>query len=396
MVQSIHGVTGALAALAALAVGACTSGGSGQAPAPVEIAGTDPGGTTAAPTATAGAAAGNGIVAYNGYEAALAQDGDTVATVAERIGLSASELGAYNGLSPSHPLRGGDELVLPPRPGGYSPRTEEIAAAPDALDGAGVPVDPATGEAVAGAQTPAPVTIAGTDPGTVPGTGLSHEATSAGATGLGTSTVALSPIGDGAVAATDPAAASAEEALAAAEPGGGAGSGDAWSPDLAEAAIARSEGLDGSGGLGVPPSSAEPLPETPVEPRDLQSPGLSQYQTPGRAGVTPGAIGGAQAAETAAAEIDDTAATELARTEAATAPPEPAVERGKLTLLRPVDGPIAVGYGQGVGQSRNEGLDFAAPAGSPVIAAADGEIALVSQSLGGLGTIVLIRHPNDI
>jgi murein DD-endopeptidase MepM/ murein hydrolase activator NlpD len=30
-----------------------------------------------------------------------------------------------------------------------------------------------------------------------------------------------------------------------------------------------------------------------------------------------------------------------------------------------------------------------------VVAAASGEVALVSQSLGGLGTIVLLRHPGD-
>ena len=59
----------------------------------------------------------NGIVIYNGYQAAVARSGDTVASVAQRIGISALELGAYNGLSPTHPLRPGDELVLPPRPG---------------------------------------------------------------------------------------------------------------------------------------------------------------------------------------------------------------------------------------------------------------------------------------
>jgi len=55
-----------------------------------------------------------GIVQRDGYLAASAKSGDTVADVALRIGMSPSALGAYNGLAPSDKLRDGDELVLPP------------------------------------------------------------------------------------------------------------------------------------------------------------------------------------------------------------------------------------------------------------------------------------------
>ncbi len=65
-------------------------------------------------------------------------------------------------------------------------------------------------------------------------------------------------------------------------------------------------------------------------------------------------------------------------------------------MQKPVDGPVAIAFNKGAGPARNDGVDFAAPAGAPVVAAADGEVALVSQSLGGLGTIVLVRHPNEI
>ncbi len=107
----------------------------------------------AAPSATVSTAPdATGIVTYDGYQAALARSGDTVASVAQRIGLSASELGAYNGLSPTHPLRRGDEMVLPPRSGGYSAgapaavpldtgaaggATDADAAGPAASDGVG-------------------------------------------------------------------------------------------------------------------------------------------------------------------------------------------------------------------------------------------------------------------
>ncbi len=71
----------------------------------------------AAPSATVSTTPdASGIVTYDGFQAAVARSGDTVASVAQRIGMSAAELGAYNGLSPTHPLRPVDELVLPPRP----------------------------------------------------------------------------------------------------------------------------------------------------------------------------------------------------------------------------------------------------------------------------------------
>ena len=65
-------------------------------------------------------------------------------------------------------------------------------------------------------------------------------------------------------------------------------------------------------------------------------------------------------------------------------------------MRRPVQGPIAIGFNKGNGPARNDGVDFAAPAGSKVVAAMDGEVALVSQSLGGLGTIVLMRHRDEL
>ena len=97
--------------IALLAVAGCASTQSPNDRAATPLA------APAAPSATAGATPdATGIVTYDGYVAAVARSGDTVASVAQRIGISALELGAYNGLSPTHPLRSGDELVLPPRP----------------------------------------------------------------------------------------------------------------------------------------------------------------------------------------------------------------------------------------------------------------------------------------
>ena len=269
----------------------------------------------AAPSATVSTAPdASGIVTYDGYQAAVARSGDTVASVAQRIGMSASELGAYNGLSPTHPLRPGDEMVLPPRSGGYS------AGAP-----ATVPLD----------------------------TGGATDATDAGA--------------------TDPAA-----------------SGEAaWSPELAAAAIDRSVGFDAQGDLAAPPSAEEPLPPNPQAPGELTSPQLRQYQSPAIEPLTPAPPPRPVETITTPEEqiVEDNAAVELAATAL-----EPPVE---FRLIRPVVGPVVIGFNQGAGRARNDGIDFASPSGAPVVAAASGEVALVSPSLGGLGTVVLLRHPGD-
>lgn len=56
-----------------------------------------------------------GIISYPNYQVAVARRGDSVADVATRIGLPASELATYNGLEPAMTLREGEVLALPRR-----------------------------------------------------------------------------------------------------------------------------------------------------------------------------------------------------------------------------------------------------------------------------------------
>lgn len=56
-----------------------------------------------------------GVLSYPNYQVAVAKRGDTVADVAGRIGMNASELASYNGLSPNDPLRKDEVLALPGR-----------------------------------------------------------------------------------------------------------------------------------------------------------------------------------------------------------------------------------------------------------------------------------------
>lgn len=334
-----------LAALTALAlVAGCT--GTPNNRANVEIRGTDPQtgvpkatpqGQTPAQAQTPARRGAGGVIDYGDYQAAVAQQGDTVASVAARIGVSASELGAYNGLQPTHPLRAGDELVLPRRPAGT-----QVAEAP-----APVEIAPATPARPSIEAQP----LDAVDPNqpVQPADAIPADA--------------VIPNAVDAPTPTAPADANAPQQKPS-----------EWSPDIAAAAIERSTGLQDDGTLGAPPSANAPVPPEPTKRRNLESPDLGQYQT--NASEQP------QPAEPAQ--------------NVATAGPEPKATAPKVRLQRPVKGPVAIGFNKGNGPARNDGVDFAAPAGAPVVAAADGEVALVSQSLGGLGTIVLVRHEDEL
>lgn len=57
----------------------------------------------------------NGVISYPGYQVVVARRGDTVASLAARIGLPADQLARYNALRPDNTLRAGEILALPVR-----------------------------------------------------------------------------------------------------------------------------------------------------------------------------------------------------------------------------------------------------------------------------------------
>lgn len=58
-----------------------------------------------------------GVVSYPEYQIAVARQGDTVTTIANRIGIPATDLARYNALPEDVALRGGEVLALPTRVG---------------------------------------------------------------------------------------------------------------------------------------------------------------------------------------------------------------------------------------------------------------------------------------
>jgi murein DD-endopeptidase MepM/ murein hydrolase activator NlpD len=79
---------------------------------------------------------------------------------------------------------------------------------------------------------------------------------------------------------------------------------------------------------------------------------------------------------------------------AALPPPPETVPGGARTFLWPVHGRIIASYGNGPGGTHNDGINIAAPVGTPVLAADAGTVAYAGNELRGYGNLLLIKHAN--
>ena len=127
-----------LAGAAVAALAGCASVGVGTSPSAVANAAPDQ----------------RGVIAYATYQVAVAREGDTVATLAARVGTTPEALSQRNGLPPNYVLRGGEVVVLPDG----TPRLAPTATTGWSPEQAAAAIDAAT------APTPGPPPPAPTDP----------------------------------------------------------------------------------------------------------------------------------------------------------------------------------------------------------------------------------------
>jgi murein DD-endopeptidase MepM/ murein hydrolase activator NlpD len=73
-------------------------------------------------------------------------------------------------------------------------------------------------------------------------------------------------------------------------------------------------------------------------------------------------------------------------------PPEP---MNSTEFRWPVRGRVVMNYGPQQGGGKNDGINIAVPAGTPVKAAENGVVAYAGSELKGYGKLILIRHDND-
>lgn len=278
-----------------------------------------------------------GVVSYPGYQVVMARRGDTVGSVAARLGLGADELARYNALQTADLLREGEVLALPTRvaaAGAPSPGTGGVIGgagvdvttiATTALDRVGSEA-PATGSQRASAEPARHQVKRGETAFSIARTyGVSARAladwNSLGADmGVREGQYLMIPTGSGVALAPEPVA------VAVTVPGAGSPT-----PE--------------------PPSASQPLPAV----------------TPPKASAPP----------------KDTPAS-----------PDLGTERTAASATRmamPVGGNIIRGYEK----KKNDGIDIAAPAGTPVKAAADGTVAAITTDTSGT-PIVVIRHADGL
>ena len=68
----------------------------------------------------------------------------------------------------------------------------------------------------------------------------------------------------------------------------------------------------------------------------------------------------------------------------------------KILLLCQLKGKIISKYNPNNEKQKNQGIDFQVSPGSPVFAAASGNVALITDNTENFGKIVLIRHKNNL
>jgi murein DD-endopeptidase MepM/ murein hydrolase activator NlpD len=283
-----------------------------------------------------------GIISYPGYQVAVARRGDTVESVAARVGLPAAELASYNAVQPGAPLRQNEVLALPRR-----------VAEPGAVTGIN-----------AGGATSGAIDVSTIASGAIDRAEAGNPPSAAGSTAT-------------------PAAAKPITAPAGPEPTrhkvvrGETAYSIARSYDVNVRALADWNGLGND--LAVREGQILLIPV---------SAGRASVQetvtAPGEGSPTPTPPSAAKPlpAETPAA------ASEPVKT-----PPAPdlgTTSSSKLSM--PVNGKIIRGYQKG----KYEGIDIAAAAGAPVGAAGDGVIAAITKDTKQV-PIIVIRHgdPKD-
>lgn len=277
-----------------------------------------------------------GVISYPTYQVAVARRGDTVTKVANRLGVPAAELARHNGIKADTPLRDGELLALPRRVESAGPvQSEPLPAAQSGDGGTGGPVRHQVGSGETAFSIArlynVPVQVL------------------AQWNGLG----------------SDLAVREGQFLMIPA-------SGQA-APVQVSSTTLPEQGQRAP----VPPSSTKPLPAKVPAP---VAPAATASSAAGAAAGTAGTAAGT--ARSGASRAGSAPATA----------PKPAPQVADTAkMVRPVPGTIVRAYAKG----RNDGVDFAAPAGTPVKAADKGTVAAITEDTSG-AKIVVLRHSGGL
>lgn len=297
------------------------------------------GGATAGAARQATAAAprpdANGIISYPDYQLAKARRGDTVAGMANRLGMNPNDLAQTNALRPTDPLREGELLLLPRR---VSATPQPATIGGGAPMGGGVDIS-AIATTALDAAGPSSASPAASQP--IPNQPATHRV-ARGETAFTiarTYNVSAKALADWNQLGPDMAVREGQTLIIP------IATGPAPNPEP----------------VATPPGTGSPTPEPPSASKPLPD----EKTTP------------------AAAKPKET-------------PPSPdlgsqATAASASKFAMPVQGKIIRGYDK----RTNQGIDIAAPAGTSVVAAAAGTVAAVTRDTDQV-PIVVIRHDGGL
>lgn len=274
-----------------------------------------------------------GLITYPNYQVVVANRGDTITGIANRIGMDPGELARFNGRELGDPLRQDEVLALPRRvtpPGADADTADITSIASAAIDRA----DETTTTTTDAAGNTATVTVQG---GSEP---VRHRVTR-GETAYSISRlygVSVRALADWNGLGPDLTVRDGQYLIIPLVLSEGESDPDGRAP--------------GASVTPIPPSSSEPLPET-IETAELP-------ETPDLEAPTPDPV----------EEVEPPAS--------------------EAQMQRPVQGEIIRGF-----SGSNEGINIAAAAGTPVLAADAGEVAAITRDTDQVPILVL-RHPGNL
>ena len=298
----------------------------------------------------------NGLISYPGYQVAVARRGDTVGSVAARVGINPAELASYNAIQSNAPLREGEVLALPRRVASTGPGTAVAAGGVIGSGNVAAAPLPSSGGGAVSVTSIATTALDRVDSrATAPASGTRPDDSALGA-----------------MAPTRHQVKRGETAFSIAR-----------MYNVSARALADWNGLGADlevregQYLMIPTPSGAP-PAKPVEVVTAPGAGSPTPEPPSAAKPLPDE----ETKPAAQAAKDKPASPDLGqqRTTASAA-----------QFAMPANGSIIRGYAP----PKNEGIDIGAPAGAPVMAAAAGTVAAITQDTAQT-PIIVIRHEGGL
>lgn len=296
-----------------------------------------------------------GVISYPTYQVAVAQRGDTVSSVAARVGVNPSELASFNALKPQDPLRVGEVLALPRR-----------------VADAGV-LTPLPGGQVTGAIVGGPIQTQGIDVTTIASGAIDKASGGAGAKPAGWQTGAQPVSNAPGVEPVRHQVARGETAFTIAR-----------TYNISARSLADWNGLNAD--MAVREGQFLMIPVAQPAAKPAAAPVVTQ---PGAGTPTP-----LPPSAKAPLPAQDEAAASTAKPAGTPTSPDLGSQRTAVSAAKfamPVNGQIIRGYVK----KKNDGVDIAARAGTAVQAAADGTVAAITKDTDQV-PILVIKHADGI